>query len=45
MITWTKQAFNKKGVLQVSDNELEEFAYAQLKDYKKDYFKKPHHLM
>ena len=44
MITWTKQAFNKKGVLQVTDIELEEFAYAQLKDYKKDYFKKPRPL-
>ena len=44
MIVWTKQAYNIKGVLQVTDEELEAFAYAQLKDYKKDYFKKPHPL-
>ena len=35
MLIWSKQAFNKKGVLQVADDVLEEFAYAQLKDYKK----------
>lgn len=44
MLIWSKQAFNKKGVLQVTDDVLEEFAYAQLKDYKKDYFKNPHPL-
>ena len=44
MIKWKKQAFNEKGVLQVSDIELEEFACAQLKNYRKDYFKKPHPL-
>ena len=44
MISWEKKAFNKKGVLQVTDDVLEDFAYAQLKDYQKNYFKKPHPL-
>lgn len=44
MVRWAKQAFNRKGVLQVTDKELEAFAYAQLKDYKRDYFRKPHPL-
>ncbi len=41
MIIWDKHAYNEYGVLQVKDEELEAFAYAQLKDYKKDYFKVP----
>lgn len=44
MINWNKQAYNEYGVLQVKDKELERFAYAQLKDYKKGYFKTPHPL-
>lgn len=39
MIYWNKSAYNQLGVLQVRDEELERFAYSQLKDYKKDYFK------
>ncbi len=44
MIKWDKNAFNSKGVLQVRDEELEAFSIAQLKDYKKDYFKNIHPL-
>ncbi len=44
MVTLAKQAFNNKGVLQIKDEELEYFAIAQLKDYKKDYFKSIHPL-
>lgn len=44
MVKWAKQHFNNKGVLQVKDEELEAFAYAQLRDYKKDYFKTIHPL-
>ncbi len=40
MICWNKNAFNQFGVLQVQDSELENFAYKQLEDYKKNYFKK-----
>jgi Zn-dependent peptidase ImmA (M78 family) len=32
------------GSVQVSDKDLEDFAYKQLNDYQKDYFKKPHAL-
>lgn len=39
MIKWDKQKYNEYGVLQVSDKDIEIFAYSQLKDYKKDYFK------
>lgn len=40
MVIWDKHAYNEYGVLQVKDEILEDFAYAQLKDYKKSYFKK-----
>lgn len=39
MIKWSKESFNSKGILQVKDKELEDFVNAQLRDYKKDYFK------
>ena len=44
MIVWDKHAYNEYGVLQVKDEELEAFAYAQLRDYKKDFFKTVHAL-
>ena len=33
--------YTKGGVLVISDEQLEAFAYAQLKDYDKNYFKTP----
>lgn len=36
--------YTKDGVLVICDEKLEDFAYAQLRDYDKDYFKTPHAL-
>lgn len=44
MLKLGNAAYTKEGVLVVTDDELEAFAYAQLKDYDKDYFKTPHAL-
>ncbi len=44
MIKRNKFSFNNQGVLQVSDKDLENFAYSQLKDYQKNYFKNVHSL-
>ena len=44
MLKLGNATYTKDGVLVIYDEELETFAYAQLKDYDKNYFKTPHAL-
>ncbi|MCR5349318.1 MAG: hypothetical protein K6E59_06925 [Bacilli bacterium] len=44
MIKLAKPKFDSHGVLVIRDDEIESFAYRQLRDYQKDYFKEPHPL-
>lgn len=44
MLKLGNATYTKDGVLVIYDEELEAFAYAQLKDYDKNYFKTPHAL-
>lgn len=44
MLKLSNAKYTKDGVLVIRDEELETFAYAQLRDYDKDYFKTPHAL-
>ena len=44
MLKLSNATYTKDGVLVISDEQLEAFAYAQLKDYDKNYFKNPHAL-
>ena len=44
MLELSYATYTKEGVLVISDEQLEAFAYAQLKDYDKNYFKNPHAL-
>ena len=44
MLKLCNATYTKDGVLVISDKALEAFAYAQLKNYDKNYFKTPHAL-
>ena len=44
MLKLSNATYTKDGVLVISDEQLEAFAYAQLKNYDKNYFKAPHAL-
>lgn len=44
MVELINANFTRYGSIQISDADLETFAYNQLKDYQKDYFKEPHAL-
>lgn len=44
MLKLSNAKYTKDGVLVIYDEDLETFAYAQLKDYDKNYFKLPHAL-
>lgn len=44
MLALSGAKYTKNGILVIKDDELEAFAYAQLKDYDKHYFKNPHAL-
>lgn len=44
MLSLSNAKYTNSGVLIIKDIDLEAFAYAQLKDYDKDYFKQPHPL-
>lgn len=44
MLKLSNATYTKDGVLVISDEQLEAFAYAQLKDYDRNYFKNPHAL-
>lgn len=44
MLKLSNATYTKDGVLVISDEQLEAFAYAQLKDYDKNHFKNPHAL-
>ena len=39
MLKLSNATYTKDGVLVISDEQLEAFVYAQLKDYDKNYFK------
>lgn len=44
MVELKNARYTKYGSVQVSNNDLEYFAYAQLKEFDKTHFKKPHAL-
>ena len=44
MLKLGNATYTKNGILVIKDDELESFAYAQLRDYDKNYFKEPHAL-